>query len=212
MESPRQSSLEMYHRRRHRATPGRGASLGARARSEAIWVLLARKKCLKMQMKCFLPEPRFPLEPCTVANGAGAAAMLERRQLRLLVAWSNWWHRSSFQRQWVSMKVASTFTMVVVLPDARHHSQHSGCALRPFEGSSGQCPQNGRERVFSPPAEAVCSSPEQQHIALAALVLCEDGQWWAPSVCSRGARWSLVLLETCRTRFLAMVWQRSAAH
>ena len=47
LESPRQSSLEMYHRRRHRATPGRGASLGARARSEAIWLLLARKKCLK---------------------------------------------------------------------------------------------------------------------------------------------------------------------
>ena len=47
LESPSQTSLEMYHRRRHRATPGRGASLGARARSEAIWVLLARKKCLK---------------------------------------------------------------------------------------------------------------------------------------------------------------------
>ena len=39
-ESPSQTSLEMYHRRRHRVTPGRGASLGARARSEAIWVLL----------------------------------------------------------------------------------------------------------------------------------------------------------------------------
>ena len=46
-ESPSQTSLEMYHRHPHRATPGRGASLGARARSEAIWVLLARKKCLK---------------------------------------------------------------------------------------------------------------------------------------------------------------------
>ena len=65
-ESPSQTSLEMYHQRRHRAISGRGANLGARARSEAIWVLLARKKS---QMKCFLPEPRLPLEPCTVANG-----------------------------------------------------------------------------------------------------------------------------------------------
>ena len=38
-----------------------------------------------MQMKCFLPEPRFPLEPCTVANGVGTAAMLERSTLRLLL-------------------------------------------------------------------------------------------------------------------------------
>ena len=44
-ESPSQTSLEMYHRRRHWVTPGRGASLGARARSEAISLLLARKKC-----------------------------------------------------------------------------------------------------------------------------------------------------------------------
>ena len=132
-ESPSQTSLEMYHRRRHRVTPGRGASLGARARSEAIWVLLARKKCLKMQMKCFLPEPRFPLEPCTVANGAGTAAMRERRQLRLPGAWFNWWRSSSFHRQWASMRAASTWTVVVVLPDARHHRQRSGCAVRSFE-------------------------------------------------------------------------------
>ena len=103
-----------------------------------------------MQMKCFLPEPRFPLEPCTVANGAGTAAMRERRQLRLPGAWFNWWRSSSFHRQWVSMRVVSTFTVVVVLPDARHHSQRSGCALRPFKGSSGQYPQNGRVRVLSP--------------------------------------------------------------
>ena len=154
-ESPSQTSLEMYHRRRHRVTPGRGASLGARARSEAISLLLARKKCKKMQMKCFLPEPRFPLEPCTVANGAGTAAMRERRQLRLPGAWFNWWRSSSFHRQWVSMRVVSTFTVVVVLPDARHHSQRSGCALRPFKGSSGQYPQNGRVRVLSPAAEAL---------------------------------------------------------
>ena len=38
-----------------------------------------------MQMKCFLPEPRFPLEPRTVANGVGTAAMLERSTLRLLL-------------------------------------------------------------------------------------------------------------------------------
>ena len=101
----------------------------------------------------------FPLEPCTVANGAGTAAMLERRQFRLLVAWFNWWHRSSFHRQWVSMRVASTFTVVVVLPDARHHSQRSGGALRSFVGSSGQYPQNGRVRVLSPAAEAIYSQP-----------------------------------------------------
>ena len=40
---------------------------------------------LKKQIKCFLPEPRFPLEPCTVANGAGTVAMLERSTLRLLL-------------------------------------------------------------------------------------------------------------------------------
>ena len=87
-------------------------------------------------MKCFLPEPRFPLEPCTVANGAGTAAMPERRQLRLPGAWFNWWRSSSFHRQWASMRAASTWTVVVVLPDARYHRQRSGCAVRSFEGSS----------------------------------------------------------------------------
>ena len=114
-----------------------------------------------MQMKCFLPEPRFPLEPCTVANGAGTAAMRERRQLRLPGAWSNWWHRSSFRRQWASMRVVFTWTVVVLLLDARHRHQRSGCPLRSFVGSSGQYLQNSRVRVRhgvrSPPAEAVCS-------------------------------------------------------
>ena len=163
-------------------------------------------------MKCFLPEPRFPLEPCTVANGAGTAAMRERRQLQLPGVWFSGWRSSWLHRQWASMRVVFTWTVVVLLLDARHRHQRSGCALRSFVGSSGQYLQNSRVRVRSPPAEAVFSWQSRWNIAPAALVLCEHGQWWAPSVCSRGARWSLMLLQRCRTRFLAMVWQRSAAH
>ena len=165
-----------------------------------------------MQMKCFLPEPRFPLEPCTVANGAGTAAMRERRQLQLPGVWFSGWRSSWLHRQWASMRVVFTWTVFVVLSEAKHHNQRGGCAPRSFVGSSAQCLQNGCVRVRSPPAEAVFSSQSQWIIAPAALVLCEHGQWWAPSVCSRGARWSLMLLQRCRTRFLAMVWQRSAAH
>ena len=102
MESPRQSSLEVYHRRRHRATPGRGASLGARARSEAISLLLARKKCLKMQMKCFLPEPRLPLQPCTVATGSHAESL--PRSLRLLVRGDKGWRGGFHVGQWAGTR------------------------------------------------------------------------------------------------------------
>ena len=136
-ESPSQTSLEMYHRRRHRATPGRGASLGARARSEAISLLLARKNVKKMQMKCFLPEPRFPLEPCTVANGAGTAAMPERRQLRLLVAWFNRWRGASLHRQWVRWWVWSMVLQLAALPYRRHCQQCGRCAWRLHGGVPG---------------------------------------------------------------------------
>ena len=78
LESPSQTSLEMYHRRRHRATPGRGASLRARARSEAISLLLARKKCLKNADEMLFAGTGSRLSRAPVANGAGAAAMLER--------------------------------------------------------------------------------------------------------------------------------------
>ena len=146
-----------------------------------------------------------------VANGAGTAAMLERRQLRLPGAWFNWWPSSSGLVDWVSLSVELTLTVLAVLPGVRHHHQRSRCASRSLVGSYGLQPQNYRARVRSAPAVSLWSSLSSWNLLRAALVLCEDGQWWAANACSRGARWSVMLLQICRTRFLAMVWQGSAA-
>ena len=67
LESPSQTSLEMYHWRRHWATPGRGASAQRCARSEAISLLLAQETC---EMKKFAGTQAL-FDVCT-ASHAGA--------------------------------------------------------------------------------------------------------------------------------------------
>ena len=89
--------------------------------------------------------------------------------------------------------------------------QRSRCASRSLVGSSGQSPQNGRVRALSPPAEALCSQLERWNHSRAALELCEDGQWWATSDFSAMRSMASGSALPCRTRFLLMVCQQSAA-
>ena len=144
---------------------------------------------------------------------AGTAPMLGRRQLWLLVPWTNRWRGSSLRWQWANLVVQST----VLSGDKRDAicgrpaPQRSRCASRSLVGSSGQSPQNGRVRALSPPAEALCSQLERWNLSRAALELCEDGQWWATSDFSAMRSMASGSALPCRTRFLLMVCQQSAA-
>ena len=159
-----------------------------------------------------LPEPRFPLEPRTVANGAGTAAMPERRQLRLLVAWFNRWRGVSIHRQWVKWWVWSMVLQLAALPMDGMTSRAVGEHTCFSGGNPGQSLTITGERWS-------CLLAQIRHRLRFPWILARwavyaqrtqawQSEWWF----STSARWMLADFQWFRTRARLHVYERSAVH
>ena len=149
-----------------------------------------------MQMKCFLLEPRLPLQPCTVATGSHAESLprsgcwcVGTRDGAAAFTSGNG-PAQGCDRSW-------SFKMRGWIEGNTSRAAGAPRAARRGVGF-GHSLCNGRGNDPFTPAQTLQMQPKVSHDARKAVMHSKDGQWQSPCVCWRGARWSVVPLLLCR--------------
>ena len=158
-----------------------------------------------MQMKCFLPEPRLPLQPCTVATGSHAESLphsgcwcVGTRDDAAAFNSGNGPEHGRYRTLELSMSGWNEVNTGSAVGAPR-------AARRVVWGILSLC--NGRGNDPFTTAHTLQMQPQVSTVARTVVMHSKDGQWQSPCVCWRGARWSVVPLLLCRIRSLALVYE-----